>query len=89
MKLTPGQLRRIIKEEVMKQKSINEYGLGASASSESIEKAKAALDALRIEIENNLADVGNEEEDIEDMAAEALVELFKEFMDGIGYRYKL
>jgi len=43
MKITPGQLRRIIKEEITKQRILKEYGLGAAASQKSINAAKEAL----------------------------------------------
>jgi hypothetical protein len=85
MKLTATQLKQIIAEEIKKQKTLNEYGLGASATPRSIEVAKAALDALRVEIEKNLVEEGYEEEELEDFAAAALTELFKEYMDEIGY----
>jgi hypothetical protein len=80
MKLTAAQLRRIIKEEVQKRKALNE-----SSATPTSEAAKKALDNLRIEIETNLAAEGYEEEELEDLAASALTELFKEFMDGVGY----
>jgi len=85
MKLTTTHLKQIIREEITKQKMLNEYGLGASATPRSIEVAKAALDTLRIEIEKNLAEEGYKEEELEDFAAAALTELFKEYMDEIGY----
>ena len=85
MKLTATQLKRIIAEEIKKQKTLNEYGLGASASDKSINAAKMALDMVRKEIEENLAGEGYEETELEDFAAAALTELFKEYMDEIGY----
>jgi len=85
MKLTAIQLKQIIAEEIKKQKTLNEYGLGATASPRSIDAAKAALNAVRIEIEAQLAEEGYEETELEDHAAAALTELFKEYMDEIGY----
>jgi hypothetical protein len=85
MKLTATQLKQIIAEEIKKQKTLNEYGLGATMSSDSIKAAKAALDMARKEIEAQLAEEGYKETELEDFAADALTELFKEFMDEIGY----
>ena len=85
MKLTAIQLKQIIAEEIKKQKTLNEYGLGATASPRLIDAAKAALNAVRVEIEAQLAEEGYEETELEDFAAAALTELFKEFMDEIGY----
>lgn len=85
MKITATQLKRIIAEEIKKQKTLNEYGLGGSASVKSINAVKTALDMARIEIEEHLAGEGYEETELEDFAAAALTELFKEYMDEIGY----
>jgi hypothetical protein len=85
VKLTAIQLKQIIAEEIKKQKTLNEYGLGATMSSESIQAVKTALDMARTEIEAQLAEEGYEETELEDFAAAALTELFKEYMDEIGY----
>jgi hypothetical protein len=85
MKLTTIQLKQIIAEEIKKQKTLNEYGLGATMSSESIEAVKAALDMARTEIEEQLAGEGYEEPDLEDAVAAALTELFEEYMKEVKF----
>ncbi len=85
MKLTAIQLKQIIAEEIKKQKTLNEYGLGATMSSESIEAVKAALDMARTEIEEQLAGEGYEEPDLEDAVADALTELFEEYMKEVKF----
>ena len=92
MKLTSSQLRKIIAEEV--SKVLNEgddtltpgrLALGSLADISEIEKAKAALyaakdalESLRMNIEQNAIEEGNNSEEAEDFARDGLAELFKE-----------
>ena len=85
MKITATQLKQIIAEEIKKQKTLNEYGLGASASGESINAAKMALDMVRKEIEDNLVEEGYEGMDLEDGIYDALTELFEEYMKEVKF----
>ena len=55
MKLTPAQLRRIIAEEVMKQKALNEYGLGALADVSVLDTAKQDVMAALLADDTNAA----------------------------------
>ena len=90
MKLTSSQLRKIISEEVSKVLNESELtpgrlALGSLADISEIEKAKAALDSLRINIEKNAIAEGHDSEEAEDFARDGLAELFQEFMQGTGY----
>lgn len=82
MKITASQLRQIIKEEVEK---FYGPGLGAYADLTVLSKAKAALDELRKNVEKNAIDDGLDQLDAEDLAKDALSQLFEEFMNEIGY----
>lgn len=92
MKLTSSQLRKIIAEEV--SKVLNEgddtltpgrLALGSLADISEIEKAKAALESLRINIEQNAIAEKHDSEEAEDFARDGLAEMFKEYMQSIGY----
>jgi len=92
MKLTSSQLRKIIAEEV--SKVLNEgddtltpgrLALGSLADISEIEKAKDALESLRMNIEQNAIEEGNNSEEAEDFARDGLAEMFKEYMQSIGY----
>jgi ArsR family metal-binding transcriptional regulator len=87
MKLTSSQLRKIIAEEV--SKVLNEgddtltpgrLALGSLADISEIEKAKAALESLRMNIKQNAIEEGNNSEEAEDFARDGLAEMFKEYM---------
>lgn len=91
MKLTSSQLRKIISEEV--SKVLNEsdltpgrLALGSLADVTEIEKAKAALDSLRMNIEKNAMEEGHDSEEAEDLARDGVAELVQEFMQSAGYR---
>jgi len=87
MKLTTAQLKQIIKEELEKQVVAENYGpgLGAYADLAVVDSAKRALDELRKNVEKNAIDEGMDELDAEDLARDALSQLFEEFMSQIGY----
>jgi hypothetical protein len=86
MKLTTAQLRKIIKEEVMKQKALNEYGLGALADDAQISKVKATLSTfvehLRASAE---AELNGDPQDVQDAVHAALEELMAEVFSEAGF----
>jgi hypothetical protein len=87
MKITAPQLKQIIKEELEKQFFKENYGpgLGAYADLAVVDSANRALDALRKNVEKNAIEEGMDELDAEDLARDALAQLFEEFMSQIGY----
>jgi len=87
MKLTSSQLRKIIAEEV--SKVLNEgddtltpgrLALGSLADITKIDAAKAALESLRMNIEQNAIAEEYDSEEAKDFARDGLAELFKEYM---------
>ena len=95
MKITKRQLRRIIREE--KQKLISEQGmtpgsraLGAFAPTDQVDRIKTGLSRLHDGMVNDIiAEEGLMTDEAEDMAAEGIVELVREFLDSIGYGHML
>jgi len=88
MKITVNQLRKIIREE--KQKLQEEAGYARGLINDLLatdaKKALAAayVEAVRIFEEEE----GMEIDEAEDMAAEAMQEVYNEFMDEVGMRGK-
>ena len=94
MKITKRQLRRIIKEERQK---LTEQGmtpgsraLGGFAPTDQVDRIKAGLKRLHDGMINDIiAEEGLMTGEAEDMAAEGIVELVREFLDSIGYRHMI
>ena len=92
MKITKRQLRRIIKEEKAKlaeQMTLGQRGRGLIDNTMA-ERAKAHLTGLYDGAVNDLiAEEGLTEEEAEEMAVAAVIEVVKEFLDSVGYRHYL
>jgi len=94
MKITKRQLRRIIREE---RKRLIEQGmtpgaraLGAFAPTDQVDRIKTGLSRLHGGMVNDIiAEEGVMTGEAEDMAAEGIVELVREFLDSIGYRHMI
>lgn len=91
MKLTATQLRKIIAEEVKRAstaKQLNEYGMGALASSSQIETAKAALSVF-IEQVKAAAEASGDYSDpseVQDAVHSALDELMEAAFSEAGFK---
>lgn len=89
MKLTAAQLKKIIAEEVRRTtaKQLNEYGMGALASSSQIETAKAALAVFIEQVRAAAEDSGDYSDpgEVQDAVHSALDELMEEAFSEAGF----
>ena len=84
MRIAKRQLRRIIREEKAKiQEQSRALGLYASISH--VEQIKSELNNLYGQIEEDAMLDGLEEGEAEDAAGEAIMQLVKEFLGGMGH----
>ena len=92
MKITKRQLRRIIKEEkarLTEQMSLGQRGRGLIDDTMA-ERTKTLMTHLYSNATNDfIAEEGLMEEEAEEMAIAAVVEVVKEFLDSVGHRYFL
>ncbi len=92
MRISKKQLRRIIKEEKAKlaeQMTLGQRGRGL-IDNVMAERAKTLMTHLYTNATNDfIAEEGLMEEEAEEMAVAAVVEVVKEFLDSVGYRHYL
>ena len=92
MRITKRQLRRIIKEEkaqLTEQMTLGSRGRGLIDDAMA-ERTKTLMMHLYSNAVNDfIAEEGLMEEEAEEMAIAAVVEVVKEFLDSVGYRHYL
>tara|TARA_Y100000310_G_C20126825_1_gene554025 strand:- start:178 stop:459 length:282 start_codon:yes stop_codon:yes gene_type:complete len=90
MKITKRQLRRIIKEEktrLLKETAPLRFR-GAFVNDAEAEKIKRSLTLLyNATVNNIIAEEGVMTEEAEELGAQTVVEIFKEFLDSVGFRH--
>ena len=92
MKITNKQLRRLIREEkaqLTEQMTLGSRGRGLIDDAMA-ERTKTLMTHLYNNAVNDfIAEEGLMEEEAEEMAIAAVVEVVKEFLDSVGYRHYL
>ena len=93
MKITKRQLRRIIKEEkanILSEMTAGERARGLFLDDAMAERTKTLMTHLYNNAVNDaIAEEGLEAAEAEEMVIEGVLEVVREFLDGVGYRHYL